>query len=917
VVLVVSLFLCVFAAVGSTARGADVERVVVVFKTHFDIGYTETAANVVKRYRTEMIDQALAVCDETRDLPSQRQFVWTTPGWPMAKILEDWDGQTAARQRRVLEACREGRFVVHALPFTTHTGLLELEDLVRGMQFSSHLARRVGQPLPRDAKMTDVPCHSWIVPTLLRHAGVEFLHLGCNAASSSPEVPLLFWWEGPDGSRLLTMYSAEGYGTGLTAPPDWPHKTWLALIHTGDNHGPPRPDEVKRLLADAAEQLPGVRLQIGRLSDFADAILAEEPTLPVVRGDMPDSWIHGPMCDPQGAKLARNVRPLIAATESLNTLLRLRQPDVADVSPAVAVAYENSLLYGEHTWGGALAWITSYETVDFPYGDAWKKDRQAGRFTRLEASWNEHTGYIRKAQNEIRPVLDQQLQQLANSVAVTDRRIVVYNPLPWKRRGVVRVKTERGPLGGSLRTAGSETRIPVVSDDGVVSFVAHDVPATGYRTYVEDANHAAVPGHLDADPERHELTSPFFKVALDPQRGTIRALVDRRTERQLVDDQADYALGQFLYERFDADQIAAFVKAYVKIDTSWALNELGKPAMPPAAEVPYRATSPQTFSVRYEQTPASVTAIMTAQASRDVPTAVTLKVTLYETLPCVDLEMILHDKPADPWPEAGWICLPLRTCNKTTEAAPLQRKSGTHDHALLQAPKGSSPQFHLGRLGSIVDPARDIVRGTNRHLLAIHSGLAVTDAAGRGVGICPIDHPLVSLGVPGCWKYSKDYVPIESVVFVNLFNNQWTTNFRLWNEGTWSSRVRLWAIDGFDAARDLVTPSLEARYPLLAAAADGPGGSRAVTDRGIEVSRPGTMVTAWSVSRDGKGGVLRLWELAGRSGPCEIRLPEGLGACRQRPVDLRGQPLCEWQPIESARWTIDLGQFAPKAYQIE
>jgi hypothetical protein len=32
---------------------------------------------------------------------------------------------------------------------------------------------------------------------------------------------------------------------------------------------------------------------------------------------------------------------------------------------------------------------------------------------------------------------------------------------------------------------------------------------------------------------------------------------------------------------------------------------------------------------------------------------------------------------------------------------------------------------------------------------------------------------------------------------------------------------------------------------------------------------------------------------------------------------LRGQPLCEWQPIESAAWTIDLGAFAPQAYQIE
>jgi len=95
---------------------------------------------------------------------------------------------------------------------------------------------------------------------------------------------------------------------------------------------------------------------------------------------------------------------------------------------------------------------------------------------------------------------------------------------------------------GSLRTPGSDTHIPVASDDGVVRFVAHDVPAMGYRTYVEDASQAVVPGHLDADREGHELTSPYFKVALDPQPGTIRSLIDRRTGRQLVDGWSDYGL---------------------------------------------------------------------------------------------------------------------------------------------------------------------------------------------------------------------------------------------------------------------------------------------------------------------------------------------------------------------------------------
>ena len=235
--------------------------------------------------------------------------------------------------------------------------------------------------------MTDVACHSWILPTLLRHAGVDFLHIGCNAACRSPRVPTLFWWQGPDGSRLLTMYSAAGYGTSLAPPEDWPYQTWLALIHTGDNHGPPRPEEVAKVLADAKQTLPGVKVRIGRLSDFADAIRAEAPAIPVVRGDMPDTWIHGPMCDPAGARVARNLRPLLGVAEGLETELAawgVGLPGAA-AGPALAAAREQSLLYGEHTWGGALSWVVKYsQHTEYWYGEAWKEQRAAGRFKKLE-----------------------------------------------------------------------------------------------------------------------------------------------------------------------------------------------------------------------------------------------------------------------------------------------------------------------------------------------------------------------------------------------------------------------------------------------------------------------------------------------------------------------------------------------------
>ena len=182
---------------------------------------------------------------------------------------------------------------------------------------------------------------------------------------------------------------------------------------------------------------------------------------------------------------------------------------------------------------------------------------------------------------------------------------------------------------------------------------------------------------------------------------------------------------------------------------------------------------------------------------------------------------------------------------------------------------------------------------------------------GRGVGFCPIDYPLVSLDTPGCWRYSLDFVPKKPVAYVNLFNNQWNTNFRLWNRGTWTSRVRLWAIGHYDAEPSIITPSLEARYPLLAAMADGAPGALPPTRRGLELSRKGILVTAFGTNPDGPGTVLRLWEQAGQSGTVNVRLPEGMTIKQAQPVDLRGRPIGKPIAVKGGSFGLRVEPFAP------
>ena len=138
---------------------------IVVCKTHYNIGYTDLASRVVDRYRTSMADKALELVEASRNLPPDQQFIWTLAGWPMAQIV--WPGQAPQRRERFVAAMRAGRLVPHALAFNTHTESLDLEDLVRGYRFSVEMARLAGKPLPTGSKMTDVPCHTRVLATVL------------------------------------------------------------------------------------------------------------------------------------------------------------------------------------------------------------------------------------------------------------------------------------------------------------------------------------------------------------------------------------------------------------------------------------------------------------------------------------------------------------------------------------------------------------------------------------------------------------------------------------------------------------------------------------------------------------------------------------------------------------------------------
>jgi alpha-mannosidase len=58
-------------------------RVVAVFKTHFDLGFTDLPDRVMAFYTGPMFDAVMGVMRATASEPPDLQYKWTLPAWPM------------------------------------------------------------------------------------------------------------------------------------------------------------------------------------------------------------------------------------------------------------------------------------------------------------------------------------------------------------------------------------------------------------------------------------------------------------------------------------------------------------------------------------------------------------------------------------------------------------------------------------------------------------------------------------------------------------------------------------------------------------------------------------------------------------------------------------------------------------------
>lgn len=381
------------------------KELIVVSKTHLDLGFTDYADNILRKYIEEYIPSAIDIASKL-NLNGNKKFVWTTGSWILTKALKSSDAQFVDKLKA---AIKNGDIVAHAMPFTTHTELLDSDLLEYGLSLVDEIDS-ISERKTIAAKMTDVPGHTCAIVPFLAKRGIKLLHIGVNGASTIPDVPECFLWK-YGGEEIVVIYSGDYGGVFKCDYID----DILYFDHTLDNRGTKRPEAINKKLELLKKKYPDYNVRAGRIDDIAVSLWKVREKLPIIESEIGDTWIHGVATDPYKVGAFR-------------TLCTLKNQWLADgtldkTSREYAELADNLLCVAEHTWGmdtkTHFGDIENYLKSDFvkarnndvvkvknPFGyfpnsfQCFIKQifgKEKLKYTTIEESWREQRRYIDNA----------------------------------------------------------------------------------------------------------------------------------------------------------------------------------------------------------------------------------------------------------------------------------------------------------------------------------------------------------------------------------------------------------------------------------------------------------------------------------------------------------------------------------------
>jgi alpha-mannosidase len=409
------------------------------------------------------------------------------------------------------------------------------ESLIRQLLYGQLYNKEKFGEITKVAWLPDSFGFCWQLPQILKRSGIEYFVTGKLHWNDTTKFPFgFFWWEAPDGSKLLTLISPPNVAGVMDTNPiimtnyaiDWERQTGLKeafwLPGVGDHGGGPTRDmlEVQRRW-QKSPFFP--QLKFTKAIDYLAEITGKyrpdnrELEIPIYRDELYLEFHRG-CYTTHGEQKAGNRRC-------------------------------EDLLYQAELWASLATIIKGQETCPYPKQDleaVWKKvlfnqfhdilpgTSIEGVFTEANQTWQE------VAQLAAR-ILQKSLQTIAAQIILPPppqpqaKPILIFNSLNWNRSEVVVCSV--APGNWQIFDLEGEIIPSQISKNNQLIFLAKDIPSVGYRLFWLGKNQNKPEEHQNStSPSDFILENSQLRVNVNPETGNLSSIFDKINQREILKD---------------------------------------------------------------------------------------------------------------------------------------------------------------------------------------------------------------------------------------------------------------------------------------------------------------------------------------------------------------------------------------------
>ena len=421
------------------------------------------------------------------------------------------------------------------------------ESLARQGLYGQRFFEKVLGRRSRVAFLPDSFGHPYTLPQIFQQCGLEYF-LFWRPIGAEVDLPSnLFWWEGPDGTRMLSA-RVETYNSSpnqvvdtLNASIDWrpPNADeWIVVYGVGNHGGGP----TKKAIANMRELMDSPEwptIQMGSIEGFFERAVQPERQHPVFGGPLQYSFRGCYTSHAEIKRLNRKGEVALGTAEKWSTIAQ--RCGLAYPAERLERAWKHLLFNQFHDILCGTSIPSAYEDARGEMGEA----IGTGRRTIHEAlQVIAHQIDTRSGDHPVEEAMRRVRTGPGNAVADMGDGVplVVFNPSPWPRREVIDVELNDWHID-EMQVLDDQNQ-PVVHQFAMgeagpprkrAAFLA-DVPPMGYRLYRVVDRPQALPGD-DALPlaaSDSVLENRWWRLELDPRTGALRSLRDKQLDRELL-----------------------------------------------------------------------------------------------------------------------------------------------------------------------------------------------------------------------------------------------------------------------------------------------------------------------------------------------------------------------------------------------